>query len=291
MVSVELLIQQIINGLFFGGQLALIAVGLTLIWGVARVLNFAHGAMFMVGGYAGLLSWQLVGNAFVAISTAVAVTFVLGWVTESVLIEPLRGREEFDLATIVITLGFAIFLENSILVGVGSQRRAFPALTNTVWDVAGFTIRGQQFLLFLISIVALTGLFLFINRTKMGLAIRAVSQDSDTALLMGIRPERIYAVTFGSGAALAGLAGVLLAPLFTVYPAVGWSPFLLAFIVVMVGGLGSVEGTLIAAVVLAIIRSVSQIWVSTEAALAILFTIMIGTLVVAPNGIGGWIDS
>jgi len=291
MVGVDLLVQQIINGLFFGGQLALIAVGLTLIWGVARVLNFAHGAMFMIGGYAGLLSLRAFGTPLAAIAVAVAVTFAVGWLTESLLVEPLREREEFDLATIVITLGFAIFLENSILVGLGSQRRAFPSITDAVWTVGGFTIRAEQLLLFVTSVAALAALFLFINRTKTGLAIRAVSQDSDTALLMGIRPERVYAITFGTGAALAGLAGVLLAPLFTVYPAVGWYPFLLAFIVVMVGGLGSVEGTLIAAVLLAIVRSVSQIWVSNEAALAVLFGIMIVTLVVAPDGIGGVIDS
>lgn len=291
MVSIDLLIQQVINGLFFGGQLALIAVGLTLIWGVARVLNFAHGAMFMVGGYAALFTVRLSGSILAAALAAVGVTFVFGWITESALIEPLREREEFDVASIVMTLGLAIFLENLVRVGVGSERHAFPSLTDAVWTVSGFTIRSQQLLLFLISLTSLTILFLFITRTKLGLAIRAVSQDSDTALLMGIRPKRIYAVTFGCGAALAGLAGVLLSPLFTVYPSVGWYPFLLAFIVVMVGGLGSVRGTFVAAMALAVIRSISTIWVSNESALVVLFVVMIVTLVVAPDGIGGWLNA
>lgn len=290
MVSLELIIQQIVNGVFFGGQLALIAVGLTLIWGVARVLNFSHGAMFMIGGFVGFFSLRISGNIFVAILGSILVVFIVGWIIEYSLIEPLRDRDEFDIASMVITLGFAIFIENTILVGIGSRRRAFPQITNAAWEIVGITVNAQRFLIFLISVVALSLLFLVISRTKLGLAIRAVSQDSQTALLMGVRPKRIYAITFGVSAALAGLAGVLLAPLFAIYPSVGWYPFLLAFIVVMVGGLGSVRGTLIAAIGLAVIRSISMIWVASETAMIILFVIMIVFLVATPDGIGGWIS-
>ncbi|WP_227356140.1 branched-chain amino acid ABC transporter permease [Haladaptatus salinisoli] len=290
MVSLELVVQQIVNGVFFGGQLALIAVGLTLIWGVARVLNFSHGAMFMIGGFVGFFALRISGSIFVAILSAILVVFIVGWIIEYSLIEPLRDREEFDIASMVITLGFAIFIENTILVGIGSSRRAFPQITNAAWEIAGITVNAQRLLIFLISVVALSLLFLIISRTKLGLAIRAVSQDSQTALLMGVRPKRIYAITFGVSAALAGLAGVLLAPLFAIYPSVGWYPFLLAFIVVMVGGLGSVRGTLIAAIGLAVIRSISMIWVASETAMIILFVIMIVILVATPDGIGGWIS-
>ncbi|GAA0256071.1 branched-chain amino acid ABC transporter permease [Haladaptatus pallidirubidus] len=290
MVSPELIIQQIVNGVFFGGQLALIAVGLTLIWGVARVLNFSHGALFMIGGFVGFFALEISGSIFVAILSSILVVFAVGWIIEYALIEPLRDREEFDIASMVITLGFAIFIENAILVEIGSSRRAFPQITNAAWELAGITVNAQRLLIFLISVVALSLLFLVISRTKLGLAIRAVSQDSETALLMGIRPKRIYAITFGVSAALAGLAGVLLAPLFAIYPSVGWYPFLLAFIVVMVGGLGSVRGTLIAAIGLAVIRSLSMIWVASETAMIILFVIMIIILVATPDGIGGWIS-
>lgn len=290
MVSLGLLVQQFVNGLFFGGQLALIAIGLTLIWGVARVLNFAHGAMFMVGGFVGFYTLGVTGSILLASVLAVLVVFVLGYVVEHSLLEPMRDREEFDIASMVVTLGLAIFLENAILVGVGSQRKSFPLLTDAVWNVAGVTISAQRLFIFLISLVALALLFLVITRTKLGLAIRAVSQDSDTALLMGVRPKRIYSITFGASAALAGLAGVLLAPMFSVYPSVGWYPFLLAFIVVMVGGLGSVRGTLVAALGLAIVRSISMIWIGSETAMVVLFAIMVAVLVVNPDGIGGWLD-
>ena len=291
MVSGGLLVQQFINGLFFGGQLALVAIGLTLIWGVARVLNFAHGAMFMVGGFVGYFTLGATGSIFLASVLAIAVVFVLGYVVEHSLLEPMRDREEFDIASMVVTLGLAIFLENAILVQVGSQRRAFPTFTDVIWRVGGVTISVQRLVIFLISLLALGALFLVITRTKLGLAIRAVSQDSDTALLMGVRPKRIYSITFGASAALAGLAGVLLAPMFSVYPSVGWYPFLLAFIVVMVGGLGSVRGTLVAALGLAIIRSISIIWIGSETAMMLLFAIMVAVLVVNPDGIGGWLDA
>lgn len=290
MVSTGLLVQQVVNGLFFGGQLALIAVGLTLIWGVARVLNFAHGAMFMVGGFVGFYTLGATGSVLLASVLAVVVVFALGYVVEHSLLEPMRDREEFDIASMVVTLGLAIFLENAILVGVGSQRKSFPTFTDVIWNVAGVTISVQRLVIFLISIVALAALFLIITRTKLGLAIRAVSQDSDTALLMGVRPKRVYSITFGASAALAGLAGVLLAPTFSVYPSVGWYPFLLAFIVVMVGGLGSVRGTLVAALGLAIVRSVSMIWIASETAMMVLFAIMVAVLFVNPDGIGGWLD-
>lgn len=290
MVSLGLLTQQFINGLFFGGQLALIAIGLTLIWGVARVLNFAHGAMFMVGGFVGYYTLGATGSMFIASVLAVIVVFMLGYVTEYALLEPMRDREEFDIASMVVTLGLAIFLENTILVGLGSQRKSVATITNATWDLVGVTISIQRLVIFLISLAALAGLFLIITRTKLGLAIRAVSQDSDTALLMGVRPKRVYSITFGASAALAGLAGVLLAPMFSVYPSVGWYPFLLAFIVVMVGGLGSVRGTLVAALGLAIVRSISMIWIASETAMIVLFAIMVAVLIVNPDGIGGWLD-
>ncbi|QHS16949.1 branched-chain amino acid ABC transporter permease [Halopenitus persicus] len=290
MVSVALLAQQIVNGLLFGGQLALIAVGLTLIWGVARVLNFGHGAMFMVGGFVGFFTLGATGSLVAAVIAAGIVVFALGYVTEVVLIRPLRDREEFGIPSMVVTLGLAFFLENAFIVWIGTQRQSFPRFTDVIWNVAGITLSAQRVLIFVISLVALGLLFVVISRTELGLAIRAVSQDHDTALLMGVRPNRVYAITFGISAALAGLAGVLLAPLFAVYPSVGWYPFLLSFVVVMVGGLGSVRGTLLAAMGLAVVRSISIIWVSSQMAMVILFAIMIVVLVAYPDGIGGYLE-
>lgn len=291
MVDVSLLGQQLVNGLFFGGQMALMAVGLTLVWGVARVLNFAHGAMFMVGGYAGYYTVSATGSLVLAVLAAVVVVFLLGVVTEVAFIEHIREREESEIAAIILTLGVATMLENGMRVLVGSERLAMPTFASGVWVLGSVVISHQRFLIFAVSIVAIAALFVVVKYTKLGLGIRAVSQDKDAALLMGIRPRRIYATTFGMSAALAGLAGVLLAPIFAIYPTVGQRPFLLAFIVVIVGGLGSVRGTLVAALFLAIVRSLSFIWLPSEAAQALLFVIMIVVLFVSPEGIGGWLEA
>ena len=286
MVDVSLVAQQLVNGLFFGGQMALMAVGLTLVWGVARVLNFAHGAMFMIGGYAGFYTVEATGSLAAAVVVGTVVVFLLGVVIEVAFVEPIRDREEAEIAAIILTLGVATILENGMRVWVGSERLAMPSFVDGVWLLGPVVVSQQRLLIFVISVVAIGALFAVVKYTKLGLGIRAVSQDRDAALLMGIRPRRIYATTFGMSAALAGLAGVLLAPIFAIYPTVGQRPFLLAFIVVIVGGLGSVRGTLIAALFLAVVRSLSFIWLPSEGAQAVLFLIMILVLYVSPEGLG-----
>lgn len=290
MVSIELLVQQILNGLFFGGQLALLAVGFTLIWGVARVLNFAHGAIFMIGTYTAFFTITYTESWILAILLGIAVTFLLGVGIEVVLVRPLRGRREFDIASIIATLGLWFVLEHGMRVAFSARQQSVPPLTNEIWLVGGIVVSVNRLLVFIISILAVGVLFAIIKYTKFGLAIRAAAEDSQTTELMGVDLPRVYALTFGISAALAGLAGVLLAPIFAVYPAVGTRPFLLAFIVVMIGGLGSVRGTLIAALTLAVIRAVALIWTSAEGAMILLFACMAGVLILSPEGIGGWLD-
>lgn len=291
MVSVELLVQQIVNGLFFGGQLALLAVGFTLIWGVARVLNFAHGGVFMIGAYVGLFTVAATESWLLAIVLAMTATFLLGVGTEVFLVRPLRGRREFEIAHIIVTLGLWFVLEHSMRLVFSSQQRSVDPILRDVWVIRDIVVNVNQLIIFIISIAAIAGLFAVIKYTKFGLAIRAAAEDDQTTKLMGVDLPRTYAITFGISTALAGLAGVLLAPIFSVYPAVGDRPFLLAFIVVMIGGLGSVRGTLIAALVLAVIRAISLIWVSAEGAMMLLFGFMALVLVVSPEGIGGLIES
>ncbi len=291
MVDVSLLIQQILNGLFFGGQLALIAVGFTLIWGVARVLNFAHGAVFMLGTYSAYFALQFTRSWIVAILAGIVITFLVGYGTEVYLVRPLRNRREFDIASIVVTLGLWFVLEHSARFAFTSQQRNVPHMVDGTWNYFGATISINRLVVFLISVAAILALFGVIKYTKFGLAIRAAAEDSETTKLMGADIYKLYAITFGLSAALAGLAGVLLASIFSVYPTVGNQPFLLAFIVVMVGGLGSVRGTLIAAVALALVRSLAMIWTSSQGAMIILFLFMAAVLILSPEGIGRWIES
>lgn len=291
MVSIELLVQQIINGLFFGGQLALLAVGFTLIWGVARVLNFAHGGIFMIGAYIGAFAIIATDSWLIAIFLGMTITFLIGLGTEAFLIRPLRGRQEFDIAAIIATLGLWFTLEHSMRLLFTSQQRSVNPITREIWIVQDIVINVNRLIVFLISIFAIGLLFALIKYTKFGLAVRAAAEDDQTTELMGVDLPRTYAITFGISTALAGLAGVLLGQIFSVYPSVGDRPFLLAFIVVMIGGLGSVRGTLIAALTLAVIRAVALIWTSAEGAMIILFAFMAAVLILSPEGIGGWLES
>lgn len=291
MVDAVLILQQIINGLLFGGQLALVAIGLTLIWGVTRILNFAHGAMFMLGGYAAYFAYDFTGSLLFAIPASAIVLFVLGVGTEVGVVRRLRNRDDTEIAAIIGTFALAVIAENLMRYLFQTNRRSIPGLTSGVWEIGPIILIKNQVLMFVIALVSLGVLFVVIQYTKLGMAMRAVAQDTETALLMGIRSDRIYALTFGASAALAGLAGLLLADTYSIYPGVGWAPFLFAFIVVIIGGLGSIRGTLIAALFIGVVRSVSITFFTTEQTEMLLFLIMIGILVVRPTGFGGMIDT
>lgn len=286
MVDSALIAQQLINGMLFGGILVIIAIGLSLIFGVGGVLNFAHGAIFMIGGYLGLFTAQLTDSFLLAVVAATVGGFLLGVVIEVGFVRRIRSRDDLGIAAIMLTLGIAIVLENFMRITQGSFHQSLPVSFGTaVWTLGPIVVVSRRVYIFLLAIVAIAGLFAIIKYTKVGLGIQAVAQDRQTALLMGIRPDRIYAITFGISAALAGLAGVLLSPLFSIYPSVGWRPFLLAFIVVMIGGLGSLRGTLVAAVVIALVRSLATTWFSTQTTFIILFLFMIVVLYLNPQGL------
>lgn len=291
MVELLLLLQQIINGLLFGGQLALVAIGLTLIWGVTRILNFAHGAMFMLGGYAGYFAYEFTGSLLVAIPVAALALFVIGVGTELFVVRQLRDRDNSEIAAIIGTFAIAVIAENLMRYLYQTDRRSIPTLTSGIWQVGDIVLIKEQVLMFGLALGFLGILFAVIQYTKLGMAMRAVAQDTDTARLMGIRSNRIYAITFGVSAALAGLAGILLSNTYSIYPGVGWRPFLFAFIVVIIGGLGSIRGTLLAALFIGVFRSLSLTFISSQQAEMLLFLVMIAVLIVRPTGIGGVIDS
>lgn len=292
MVDPVLVGQQLINGLLFGGILVIIAIGLSLIFGVGGVLNFSHGALFMVGGYIGLFTAQLTNSFLLAAAAATLGGFLLGLVIEVGFVRRIRNRDNLGIAAIMLTLGIAIAVENFMRVTQGSFHQSLPvSFGNEIWNLGPIIVTSRRVYIFVLAVAAIAALFAIIKYTKIGLGIRAVAQDRDTALLMGIRPNRIYAVTFGVSAALASLAGVLLAPLFSIYPSVGWRPFLLAFIVVMIGGLGSLRGTLVAAVVIALFRSVALIWFSTQVTFILLFLFMIVILYITPQGFKAVVES
>jgi branched-chain amino acid transport system permease protein len=294
-IAPEYLLRQLLNGLVFGSMLALMAVGFSLSWGVMRVLNFAHGAFFMLGGYLAFIILQS-SNIGVLTSSLLAliVIFPLGIATERGLIRPLRDREtdteQLELRIIAVLIGLWFAIEMGVNIVVGSSHHSFPPLVSGTTSFAGISIATHRLFLVLAAIILLGAFFASLKYTRLGMALRAVSQDTDTAELMGINTNRMYTLTFGVAVVLAAAAGVLLVPIYGIYPSVGTRPFLLAFIVVIIGGLGSLKGPMYAAYFIGLLQSLLTIWVSAELVDAFVFALMIVILTLRPAGIAGVVE-
>lgn len=290
-LSWQLLLEMITNGIFIGAMYTLMALGFALIWGILELFNFSHGALYMVGAY---LTWFLGSRVGLGFPAALALTFAFmfgfGMLLEFLLVRPLgkyRGSEEWMMGTVVATLGVAIFLEAGALVVFGGQFVSLPPLTERVFEIGWYRISGQTLISFITAIILIGLLWLFLKRTKIGLAMQAMSQDHEGAQMVGINPKMVYPLTFGISAAFAGVAGALLAPMYSIYPSVGWHAFMKAFIVVMIGGLGSVPGTIAAGFLLGISESFSDIFISTHWTTVISFAVMISVLLIRPRGLFG----
>lgn len=289
--SLPLLVEMISNGLFIGAMYTLMALGFSLIWGILELFNFSHGALYMVGAY---LSWIMLTKLnlglFTSLGLTFAIMFVMGVVMELFLIRPLgkyRGKDEWMMGTVVATLGVAIFLEAGALSIFGGHFESLPPLLEKVFDFGFYRVSAQTLISFITAVVLITVLWVFLKKSKVGLAMQAMSQENEGAQMVGINPNIIYPLTLGISAAFAGTAGVLLAPVYNIYPSVGWHAFMKAFIVVMIGGLGSVTGTITAGFMLGLLESFSDIFISTHWTTAISFLIMIVVLLIKPTGLFG----
>jgi len=293
MFSLNLFLEQLINGLITGSMYALMAVGLSLIWGIMDLFNFSHGALYMLGAYAVFylataLGINLIASSFISISAL----FFLGVLLERFLIRPLRPLQGKDIwawiaGTIVVTLGFGILAETFALIVFGSEYKSLPPLLSGTVNFGFLTLSKQMLLSFFFAIFLITVLGMFLKYTKIGIAMRAIAQEPEGALLMGINTDVVFPVTFGVCAGLAGAAGALLAPIYNIYPSIGWVPFATGFNVVVIGGLGSIKGSIIAGFLLGVIGSVSIIWVSSGWVPVISFGLMILVLILRPSGLFG----
>lgn len=264
---------------------AMLAVGFTLIFGVARILNLAHGAFYGLGAYAAyVLTSQLHWPLLPAAVVAVAFVAVFGAVMERVLVRPLRGSA---LAVLMITLAVALLFEQGMFILFGSEARNVPAFITATWTYSGLDISGQRLLTLGAGIGVLALLYLFIQRTRLGTAILAISQDPEGAQYMGIPANRMYSVVMGLSAAIAATAGVLTAPFLTVQPTMDLLPMVKAFAIVIVGGLGSIPGSILAALLLGYSETIvaytfSPAWTEIVSLIAVLLT-----LILRPAGLLG----
>ena len=282
------LIQTLISGLRLGSIYALMALGYTMVYGIAKMLNFAHGDIIMVGAYAVISTVslaQLPGVVGVAVSVVVCV--LLGVTIESLAYRPLRKAQ--SLAVLITAIGVSYLLQSLALLVFKSEPMAFPTIINIPSvKLGGVVIDGMTILTLAVTAVIMVSLSLFINKTRLGKAMRAVSEDKDAAELMGISVNRTITMTFAIGSALAAVASIFYGATYTyIKPTTGSMPGIKAFTAAVFGGIGSIPGAMLGGILLGIIEQLSQRYISTLWTNAIVFGVLVLVLVVKPTGLLG----
>ena len=278
-------IATLVNGISLGGIYAMIALGYTMVYGIAKMLNFAHGDIIMVGGYAIYAMMTLAGHPLLAVLTAVVVCTIFGIVIEKVAYKPLRGAS--PLAVLITAIGVSYLLQSLAQIIYGSANKMVSIYNDlgTV-EIGALKLQTSTLVTLAATVVLMTVLTLFIKYTKVGRAMIAVSEDRDTAQLMGINVNRIITVTFAIGSALAALAGLFLlmrAP--NVSSTLGAMPGIKAFTAAVIGGIGSIPGAMLGGVLLGVVECIAnKITVLAPYTDAIEFSILIIILLVRPNG-------
>jgi len=277
--------QILIYGAVTSAIYAMLAVGFTLIFGVARILNLAHGSFYALGAYTAyvlttVLHWPLIPS--VVVSVLIVAAFGVG--LERLLVRPLRGSH---IAVLMITLAMSLIVEQVLFLTFGSEYRNVPSLASGKVTLIGVDISAQRLVTLGVSVAALALLWLFIQRTRLGSAILAVSQDPEAAQYMGIPTNRIFSIVMAISAGTAALAGILVSPFLTVQPGMGLLPMVKAFAIVIVGGLGSIPGSIIAALILGYSETAVAYLASTAWTELVSLVAVVATLMIRPSGIFG----
>jgi branched-chain amino acid transport system permease protein len=284
---ISILVSTVVLGSIYG----LVAIGMTLIYGILRVLDMSQGSMVMVGGFVG---WAVMTSAglspLIAIVAAFAATFALGVITQLVSVQPLLGKRgvEFEMITFITTFAVAMIIANLALQIAGPSQRSVPPLVDgSVELYDGVSLSYQSMIMAGVAIALMVALGLYLTRSRYGMAIRAVAQDLDAARLQGVPIRRLFPIVMGFASALAGIAGVFLAAQYFASPSAGELPLLIALIVVVFGGLGSLPGALVAAYAIGLIQATASTLIGTTWSLPILYGVILLVLVVRPQGLFG----
>ncbi len=281
-------IEQLINCLRTGSIYALIAIGYTMVYGIAKMINFAHGDIIMVGAYALYFSISVLGLPVpIALLITVIICGVLGVMIEKVAYKPLRSAP--PLAVLITAIGMSFFLQSASLLIFGSTPIPFQSvIPNVNISIGPVVISSITVVTLIVTAIAMILLTLFVNKTKLGSAMRAVSEDKGAAELMGINVNSTISMTFAIGSALAAVAGVLyICQYQSMKPTLGALPGIKAFVAAVLGGIGSIPGAMIGGILLGLIESVSKAYISTELADAIVFGVLIVVLLFRPSGLLG----
>ena len=280
-------LSYLISGVSLGSVYAIIALGYTMVYGIAKMLNFAHGDVIMVGGYVSLLTVSSLGLPWwVGALLAMVVCTVLGVVIEGLAYRPLRSAS--SLAVLITAIGVSYFLQNAAQLIWGASPKSYTPIISGSLSLGGLTISYISLLTIVMCVIIMIGLSAFTGKSKMGKAMRACSEDKGAAQLMGINVNRTISVTFAIGSALAAIAGVLLCSFNTsLMPTTGSMPGIKAFTAAVFGGIGSIPGAFLGGILLGVIEALAKAYISTQLANSIVFAVLIIMLLVRPAGLLG----
>ena len=282
------LIANLISGLSLGSIYALIALGYTMVYGIAKMLNFAHGDIIMVGAFAVITTVSMLGfPPALAIAASVVCCVVLGVCVERIAYKPLRKSP--PLAVLITAIGVSYFLQSLALLIFGSTQHSFPKVISVpTLELGSLTIRGDMLVTLAVTTAIMVGMSLFIAKSRTGKAMRAVSEDRDAAELMGISVNRTITITFAIGSALAAVAGVFYGTTYGfIGPYTGSMPGIKAFVAAVFGGIGSMPGAMLGGILLGVIENLAKRYISTGLSDAIVFAVLIIVLMVKPTGLLG----
>jgi branched-chain amino acid transport system permease protein len=279
--------QQLANGLIIGSAYALISIGLTMSFGIMHFSNFAHGTIFMVGAYFMYFFCMHLGLPFfLSVALSMLSVGLFGIVIDRFVFRPAYGGHH--LLDVLMSLGLFIFLENAVLRLVGSATLSVRApYTDVVLSILSISVTLQRIIVLGASLILIAALYFFLNFTRMGKGIVATAQNPRGALLVGVDSSKVYMLTFAISSALAAAGGALLAPIFYVYPTMGNMPVITAFVVVVLGGMGNVQGAVVGAFIVGIVETLGGAYISSDYKNVFGFIILVGVLLIRPQGIFG----
>lgn len=280
-----MVLQILISGLLLGGIYALMGLGLSLTLGVMRIVNLAHGVFYALGSFV-IYSFvvQAKVNSFLALLFTFIIIFFLGIVIERILLKPVR---ESEMNVMIVTFALAIFAEQCIRLGWGVMYRSTPPFFSGELKIGQLFLDYQRMLAFGIGMAIIIGLVIALKKTKLGKATRMVQQNYEMAMLLGINVNFVSMLVYGLGVGLAALAGCLLAPLYLIFPAMGWTPLLMSFAIVILGGMGSIMGTVIGGFLFGLTTLLTSYYISSGMVNVVPFLAMIITLLIRPGGFFG----
>lgn len=283
----EEFIQQLFNGLHVGSIYALIALGYTMVYGIVKLINFAHGDVLMIGSYS---TYFLINAGFpiwASVVISMLICAVIGIIIEKMAYKPLRQAPR--ISALITAIAVSLFIQNLFMIVFKPDGRPFPEIVDLKSiQIGGVKVDGLTILTIVISTLLMVGLHLFINKTKTGKSMRAVSQDRDAAMLMGINTDRTISITFAIGSALAAVGGVLFSMAYPlINPYMGTMPGLKAFIAAVLGGIGVIPGAMFGGVIMGVAESFTRGYISSQLSDAVVFGILIVVLIVKPAGIFG----